>query len=413
MIRGQLIKPRKKCKRKPISIAVLAGLMGLSTIAESHPQVCRDLSAPATLVESQGIVCLEHIRVHDSFGVNSFKAVLRSLAPERSDLFSLESVEFDEGSIENSPLFTADKGVLDIPAIDVKREFGTERYTARLVYDSASGLFQLSEASIFLNPKFEPNKTWKPYGMLNPDERRGIDALGWSIPYAKLANAVYDFGAVLDDGWVALEGVDKKSGMQAALYENQTTHELVIAFRGTEVCNNKFSFSCLKEAFLDGSADALIAIGQADKQFKHAFNFSKEIVDRYQGRKITVTGHSLGGSLAQAIGASLSLAAYAFNSAPVPEEFFDDYPSQSTAEELYHSIFVLADIHDPVSNTIESGKAYLGSSHVTPLIQFDFNEMEIMPDRLADLDALRFNKHGMSVFIDHASALLTLYKGGW
>lgn len=403
---------KRTINRKSLLAITIAGAMSLSAMVEAaHPQECLELSAPATFLDSKGIVCLERISVADSSGANVFKAVLRSLAPERPDLFVLDSVDFDSSVGESSPSFSLGSGVLNIPAVDVKREFGTERYAVQLAYNAGSKKFQLTEAGIFLNPKYEPNKTWKPYGMLNPNERRGIDALARSIPYAQLSSAVYDFGDGLFDDWILIGVADKHSGMQAGVYQNDAD-ELVIAFRGTETCKG-FSFSCTKESLLDISADALLAIGKADKQFKHAFDFSKEIVDLHQGKKITVTGHSLGGSLAQAIGASLGLETYAFNSAPVPEEFFDDHPSPLTVDELYNSIFVLADIHDPVSNTIESGKAYLGSSHVTPLVQFDFNEMDIMPDRLADLDALRFNKHGLNVFINHATEVLTMYREGW
>lgn len=390
--------------------------MTFPNIAKAHPQECANLAASVTFIESSGILCLSNIRVSNNSETQIFKAALQWQAPENPNAFKLISAEFDTATEKSSPLYISETGILEIPVVDIPKLFGTERYTASLTYNSGNEVFELTAAETYLNPAYIANQTWKPYGMLNPGERRAADLLGQSIPYAKLADAVYDFDIQSIDEWQLIEQKDTDSGMQAGVYYNQATDEVVLAFRGTEACEEGELeiFNCsVKEAFLDIAADALLAVGLVDEQFDDAFNYAQDVVKRSQGRKIIVTGHSLGGGLAQATGTTLGLKTFAFNSAPVPEKFFDSYPSELTLEEIIASVHVLADVHDPVSNTDEAGKAYLGSSHVSPLIQFDFNRLEIMPDELADLDALRFNKHGMTPFIEHATEMLTIYGEGW
>ena len=113
------------------------------------------------------------------------------------------------------------------------------------------------------------------------------------------------------------------------------------------------------------------------------------------------------------MGASFGLETFAFNSAPVPDDFFKDFPPTLPPEELREIIYVLGDIHDPVSNTDETGKFYQNADHVSPMIQFDFDLKEVLPSELKKLDELRFNRHSMTRLVDNASALLTIYQDGW
>lgn len=390
--------------------------MSAPHIAFAHPQECNNLKSPVTFVEATGVLCLDTIKLTDSSDSQIYRAALKSLAPEKPNSFELISAEPDNHAVDiNSPTFNPISGVLSLPRVDIPKIFGTERYSANLTFKPDTNSFELNTADIFFNSNYKPNETWKPYGSLDSEERRAVDLLGRSVPYAKLANAVYDFNSAIDNPWQLVEIHEKDSGMQAGLYYNKNSNELVLAFRGTEFCKGfSCSFSERKESFLDLKADGLLAIGQVDKQFNDAFNYAQDVVNRSEGRKITVTGHSLGGSLAQSIGASLGLETFAFNSAPVPKKFFEKHPRRLTDQQLYDSIFVLTDIHDPISNTDEAaGKIYFGSAHITPLIQFDFNKREIRPDRLPKLDSLRFNKHGMEPFIEHTLALLAVYRDGW
>ena len=74
---------------------------------------------------------------------------------------------------------------------------------------------------------------------------------------------------------------------------------------------------------------------------------------------------------------------------------------------------MIADVHDPVYNTDNTGKFYLDSHHETPLIQFDFDLKEIMPDHSADLEDLRIDRHSITRFANNATNLLNTYRDGW
>ena len=92
------------------------------------------------------------------------------------------------------------------------------------------------------------------------------------------------------------------SGMTAAAYRNIDTGEIIIAYRGTE-----------PQTMEDILADIVIVSGQIPSgQRADAQNFYDAVVAQY-GRNISVTGHSLGGALAQIIGADNGIPTYTFN----------------------------------------------------------------------------------------------------
>ncbi len=396
-----------------------AVLMAATSMARALPEDCLDLTAPAAFLETNGLVCLQKVIVADQGDTQLFKASLQWLGVDNPNQFKLLSAEFDHAASEtDSPTFSAADGLLILPKVDIPKQFGTERYTVSLAWvpgadDSTISLFELAKIATYINPDYVPNVTWKPYGMLHPEERRAVDILGRSIPYAQLADAIYDFDNITVDTWELIESISKSSGMQAGVYNNRDTGELTLAFRGTEACSFPCSLSETKAYLLDVAADTALTLGFVNDQFKHAFNFAQDVVNRYPGRKITVTGHSLGGGLAQAVGAVLGLETFAFNSSPVPDDFFDSYPLSLTSEQLEEIIYVIADIHDPVSNTDETGKFYLNADHVTPLIQFNFDLKEIAPDQSFDFDELRFDRHSITKLFNNATSLISTFREGW
>ena len=394
---------------------VFLGFWGISVAAHALPTECEALTEPATFVSETGVVCLQQAQVMDNNGTFLFKASLQWQGVDRPNHFQLVSAEADDAGVDvNSPTFTGTNNTLTIPKVDIPGTYGTERFAVnlKLMQEDDASLFELSSVDVYINPDFVPNETWVPYGMLDSDERRAVDLLARSITYARLADAVYDFDNVVD-GWDLIDDKSRGSGMQAALYRAQDSDDLVLAFRGTESCDFPCSFKETKEFVLDVAADSLLTFGQDGPQFDDAMEYAEDVVDFFPGRKIYVTGHSLGGGLAQAIGAAFGLETFAFNSAPVPDDFMKSSRVQLSDEELQEIIHVIADIHDPVSNTDESGKFYVNADHLSPLIQFDFDQKEVVPGRLAKLNKLRFNRHSITTFVDNAALLLATYEEGW
>jgi len=348
----------------------------------------------------------------DPVDTSVYKGTLQWLGisnPEQSNLFHLTHIELDITSESNAPTFTSGNGVLNIPKIDIPKQFGTERYNVSLtlLQENGESIFRLDQVSIYNNPNYVAGRDWKPYGMLSPNERQAVDLLGRSLPYMKLSDLVYDYDNTIFDSWKLIESNSKSSGMDAGVYENQNTNpkEIALVFRGTEPC-------CSLDHTRDSIADAAIATGTVSDQFKHAFNFARYVIDQYPGAKIIVAGHSLGGGLAQAVGATLELETFAFNSSPVPDHFFDTY-SIIPPEKVRELIHVIADIHDPVSNADESGNLYINAHHVTPLIQFNFSTKEILPIKPLKLKDLQLDHHSITELYQNSSTLINLYLSRW
>ncbi|MBS0422885.1 MAG: lipase [Proteobacteria bacterium] len=390
-------------------------------LAQALPEGCTHLTAPATFIESNGLVCLQKVIVRDTSGEQFYKASLQWLGADKPNQFRLLGAEFDNTSGVNSPTFSLIDGLLILPKVDVPKLNGTERYNVSLNWlkdndvdtDDAVSVFELAVVALYINPDYVPNVTWKPYGMLLPNERRAVDTLARSIPYAQLADAVYDFDNVTVGSWDLIESKGKSSGMDAGVFKNRDSNELALVFRGTETCDIPCSPGELIDTARDVIADTAISIGTVSDQFKDAFRFAQNVISRYPGAKITVAGHSLGGGLAQAIGSTLGLETFAFNSSPIPDHFFDTYTITLPAEKLEDLIFVIADVHDPVSNIGEAGDLYFDSHHVTPLIQFNFDLKEMLSSRKVDLLDLRFDRHSITRLTNNAITLLNIYRDGW
>jgi trimeric autotransporter adhesin len=100
----------------------------------------------------------------------------------------------------------------------------------------------------------------------------------------------YINGTFSDMGdWEFIEAFSNEStGFNAAAFKNTKTEEIVLAYRGTEL-----------DKIPDIIADAQLVVDLITQQTPPAWNWTQEIISRYPECNFTLTGHSLGGFLAQ------------------------------------------------------------------------------------------------------------------
>jgi len=106
---------------------------------------------------------------------------------------------------------------------------------------------------------------------------------------------------------------DSTSGFDAALYR-APQGGLVIAYRGTE-----------KTKLNDWTTDLEQAAGFQSDQYDEAVDLAKRVQASYPGESVEITGHSLGGGLAQVGSAATGYSATTFNAAGINPATFERY----------------------------------------------------------------------------------------
>ncbi|HEX5305717.1 MAG TPA: hypothetical protein VFW82_06520, partial [Dyella sp.] len=106
------------------------------------------------------------------------------------------------------------------------------------------------------------------------------------------------------------------TGFQATAYERLDTHEIVIAYRGTEIGGDRRA-----DGLHDCLVDAGMVVAGLNAQSPGAMAFTREVIEQAERNaelggyplRITVTGHSLGGTLAQMMAYEYGLRGETFN----------------------------------------------------------------------------------------------------
>ncbi|MGE6333328.1 lipase family protein [Stenotrophomonas sp. NPDC077659] len=135
--------------------------------------------------------------------------------------------------------------------------------------------------------------------------------------HAGLSNAVYEAPKrdekgqlervhIGDQEFLPVKHMDMPSGYQGTIYRNVETGDYVVAHRGTEFD---------RQPLIDGAIDVGMVTTRFNGQLKDALELTreaKEMADR-EGKNVSVTGHSLGGALAQVTAHHYNLPGEAFN----------------------------------------------------------------------------------------------------
>lgn len=136
--------------------------------------------------------------------------------------------------------------------------------------------------------------------------------------------------------YTIIESQSTLNGMQALLLQ-APDGKFIIAFRGTEVTKPNDILSDLLNGFIN-----------YNPQIKDARAFVNDMIDKYGSSKglsttnLTLTGHSLGGMLTQAIGSEMRIPGYAFN--PYGMERLESMPGILSALTLLGPVGVLAQV---------------------------------------------------------------------
>ena len=143
------------------------------------------------------------------------------------------------------------------------------------------------------------------------DHTYGRDQKGHDVDLKSLVGKT----VTMDDGvkYKILAHVDKPSGYQGTIYQSVDSGAIVVAHRGTE-----FNREPLKDGLL---TDGGMVFSRANQQARDAIELTQKALeqaaeDRGAGKKppeVTVTGHSLGGTLAQITAHHFDLRGEAFN----------------------------------------------------------------------------------------------------
>jgi len=188
------------------------------------------------------------------------------------------------------------------------------------------------------------------------------------LTYATLSSAAYGKGA-LPMGWTLLATPKdllppSTSGFDAIAVRNNTTGEIVIAYRGTDDGKD-----------IAGNWLQLALQNEVPQQYEEAKAFFLQVRNTYGGN-ITLTGHSLGGALAQLVAAlnpnpdGSTASTYTYN-APGVEGIYRGKAQEEGQTVLPASSFTAIRNYNLAFDPVSSRGVQLGSS-----INYDPNSLE-------------------------------------
>jgi uncharacterized Zn-binding protein involved in type VI secretion len=164
---------------------------------------------------------------------------------------------------------------------------------------------------------------------------------------------------------------DPDSDFCAALYRNNETGEIVIAYRGTN-------------SLKGWEADFKQASGKETPQYNHASNLARLVQQSYPNENVELTGHSLGGGLAEVGSAVTGYQATTFNAARVNPNTFTLY--HTVASDVNGTNYIVQG--EPVS-TVQNALPFPGAGEQVVLEARDSNGNILNPASSHGMDSVQ------------------------
>lgn len=189
---------------------------------------------------------------------------------------------------------------------------------------------------------------------------------------------------------------DPSTGYQGAAYQRLDTGEVIIAHRGTEFD---------REPVHDGGVDAGMVLAGVNAQTPDAMAFTKRVIEHAQQQNpplhVSVTGHSLGGTLAE-------ITAYEYG---LHGETFNAYGAAGLMQGIPQGGHQVID-HIRAGDAVSAGSQHFGEVHIYAAQQ-DIDRLSksgyrddgnlLSPRNL--IGAIDFSAHSIDNFVPHSETL--------
>ena len=148
---------------------------------------------------------------------------------------------------------------------------------------------------------------------------------------------------------------DQSAGFKADLYKDKNGN-YILAFRGTNSDprdKGERDLPLLPDWSKDWIDDNVAqGVGMGSKQYKNAIKLSEKVKSKVGKKKLTITGHSLGGGLATASGAATGCETYAFNPAGVHPNTYKMYGVKNPDTSKVHTYYSNQDFLNMGNNNL-------------------------------------------------------------
>ena len=200
---------------------------------------------------------------------------------------------------------------------------------------------------------------------------------GRDADYARLAQAAYETGDPIPDGWRKVDAeelkklgidpseLDTESGMQASVYQN-ADGKYVLAFRGTELGLTVQGAKDVGNDILGGTVTSF--------QVNDAISLSTKLAKAVGRENVDFTGHSLGGELASAAALATGGAAVTFNAAGLSDtsqalargKCIDNFGYDAQAPKDGSNVKAYSFVLDPLNGVQDSTPRFGGPDAIMP-----------------------------------------------